>query len=214
MAILKVNPTRINLLNLKKDLKTAQKGYNLLKDKSDGLMKKFMEVIQETKDLRSKVEKDLSKAFNSYLRASGAMSQKAMDSALMLPNTKIELEVSTHSIMSVLIPSFKINKEGNAFSYGFLETSGDLDNAILKFDKVFPDLVRLAELEKTVENLAEEIEKTRRRVSALENTMIPNLKETIRFIYMRLEEQARDAVVSTMRIKAMIVEREEAKALN
>ncbi len=114
--------------------------------------------------------------------------------------------------MSVVIPSFKMKKEGSAFSYGFLETSGDLDNAVFKLEKLFPDLVKLAELEKTVENLAVEIEKTRRRVSALENTMIPNLEETIRFIYMRLEEQARDAVVSTMRIKAMIVEREESQA--
>lgn len=210
--ILKVNPTRISLLNLKKDLKTAEKGYKLLKDKRDGLMKKFMEIVQETKELKMAVEKELPEFFKLYFTATAQTPQKFLDSAFVLPNAKVNLKVSSRSVMSVPIPSFELEKEGQAFSYGFLETSGDLDTAIRKLEKIFPKLIKLAELEKTMENLATEIEKTRRRTSALENTMIPNLKETIKFIYNRLEEQARDTVVSTMRIKAMILAREEQNA--
>jgi len=206
--ILKVTPTRITLLNLKKELKVANKGYKLLKDKRDGLMKKFMVTVKEARVLRESVESRLGGAFNSYIRATAMMTEKTTDIAFMLPNGKIDLDVKVRSVMSVLIPEFKIKKEGNAFSYGFLETSGDLDNAIMKFDEVFPDVIRLAELEKAAEELASEIEKTRRRVSALENIRIPNIKDTTRFITMRLEEQARDAIVATMRVKAMIVAKE------
>lgn len=205
--ILKVNPTRISLLNLKKELKVAKKGHKLLKDKRDGLMKKFLETVREARTLRTRVEEGLGGAFGSYIKASSVLPERTIDAAFMLPSATINLEVSVMSVMSVPIPSFSIKKEGSAFSYGFLETNGDLDNAITKFDEVFPDIVKLAELEKAAESMAEEIERTRRRVSALENTRIPNLNETIRFITQRLEEQARDAIVSTMRVKAMIMER-------
>jgi len=209
MAIIKVNPTRIALLSLKKELKVAKKGHKLLKDKRDGLVKKFMAVIYETKALRESVEDRLGSAFDSYTRATSMTSSAALNTALMVPNAKIDLEVSIRSVMSVKIPEFKIEKKGSAFSYGMLETTGDLDNAIVKFDTVFLDIIRLAQLEKTAENLAEEIEKTRRRVSALENVRIPNLNDTIKFITMQLDERGRDAVVSTMRVKAMIMAKEE-----
>ncbi|MCB9810810.1 MAG: V-type ATP synthase subunit D [Candidatus Nomurabacteria bacterium] len=206
--ILKVSPTRISLLNLKKELKVAKKGHKLLKDKRDGLIKKFMTIIFETRDLRQVVEERLGRAFDSYQRSSAMTSRLDQEIALLVPNAKTSLEVGVKNVMSVKIPEFKISKEGSAFSYGFTGTTGDLDNAIVKFDEVFVDIVRLAALEKTAENLAEEIEKTRRRVSALENVMIPNLEETIKFITMQLDERARDAVVSTMRVKAMIVAKE------
>lgn len=207
--ILKVSPTRISLLNLKKELKVAKKGHKLLKDKRDGLIKKFMVVIYQARDLRRSVDLRLGSAFDSYQRSSALTPRQAQETALLVPNAKTALEVDVKTVMSVKIPEFKITKEGSAFSYGFLDASGDLDNAINKFDEVFVDIVRLAELEKTAENLADEIEKTRRRVSALENVMIPNLEETIKFITMQLDERARDAVVSTMRVKAMIVAKEE-----
>ncbi len=206
--ILKVTPTRITLLNLKKELKVAKKGHKLLKDKRDGLMKKFMQTVKDARSLRAEVEKKLGGAFNSYVKATAMMTEKTTDVAFMLPNSKISLDVRVKSVMSVPIPEFKVKKEGIAFSYGLLETSGDLDNAIMKFDEVFPQIIKLSELEKAAEELALEIEKTRRRVSALENIRIPNIEETIRFITMRLEEQARDAVVATMRVKAMIVAKE------
>jgi len=206
--ILKVSPTRVSLLTLKKELKLAQKGHKLLKDKRDGLVKKFMVVIYEAKALRESVEVRLGSAFDSYTRASAMTAAAALDTAFMAPNAKIDLGVKIQSVMSVKIPEFTVEKTGSAFSYGMLETTGDLDNAIVKFDEVFVDILRLAQLEKTAEMLAEEIEKTRRRVSALENVRIPNLQDTIKFITMQLDERNRDAVVSTMRVKAMILAKE------
>jgi len=209
MAIQKVSPTRVSLLRLKKELKTAQKGHKLLKDKRDGLVKKFMAVIYEAKAVRESVEARLGSAFDSYTRASAMTAAAALDTAFMAPNAQIDLGVKIQSVMSVKIPEFTVEKTGSAFSYGMLETTGDLDNAIVKFDEVFVDILRLAQLEKTAEMLAEEIEKTRRRVSALENVRIPNLQDTIKFITMQLDERNRDAVVSTMRVKAMILAKEE-----
>lgn len=209
MALLKVSPTRVALLRLKKELKVAKKGHKLLKDKRDGLVKKFMTAIYETRDLRKSVEKKLGSAFDSYTRASSMTASASLNTALMVPNAKVDLDVKVNSVMSVKIPEFKIEKEGSAFSYGMLETTGDLDNAMVKFDAVFVDILKLAEMEKAAENLAEEIEKTRRRVSALENVRIPNLEDTIKFITMQLDERNRDAVVSTMRVKAMILAKEE-----
>ncbi len=206
--ILKVNPTRIALLSLKKEYKVAKKGHKLLKDKRDGLVKKFMTIIYEAKSLRESVEVRLGSAFDSYTRASSMTASAALNTALMATNAKIELEVKVNNVMSVKIPQFKVSKTGSAFSYGMLETTGDLDNAMVKFDEVFVDILNLAELEKSAESLADEIEKTRRRVSALENVRIPNLEETIKFITMQLDERGRDAVVSTMRVKAMIMAKE------
>jgi len=171
-------------------------------------MKKFMSLIREARDLRESVEERLGDAFNAYTKASALMHEKTIDVAFLIPGTKIDLDVQVKTIMSVPIPQFSIKKEGSPFSYGILETNGNLDNAVAKFDDVFADIIKLAELEKTAENLAEEIERTRRRVSALENTRIPNLGDTIRFITQQLEERARDAVVSTMRVKAMIIAKE------
>ena len=210
--ILKVSPTRVSLLTLKKELKLAQKGHKLLKDKRDGLVKKFMVVIYEAKALRESVEVRLGSAFDSYTRASAMTAAAALDTAFMAPNAKIDLGVKIQSVMSVKIPEFTVEKTGSAFSYGMLETTGDLDNAIVKFDEVFVDILRLAQLEKTAEMLAEEIEKTRRRVSALENVRIPNLQDTVKFITMQLDERNRDAVVSTMRVKAMILAKESGTA--
>ncbi len=204
MSILKVNPTRINLLNLKKELKTAQKGHKLLKDKRDGLMQRFMQIIHETRALRIEIDTEVKQALTVYVRASSMITPKLLDAAFLLPEARISIDVTKQSVMSVPIPHFTVSQEGEATSYGFLDTNGDLDVAVTKLEHIFPKLVRLAELEKTIENLAEEIERTRRRTSALENTRIPNLKDTIRFINLRLEEQARDAVVSAMRIKDMI----------
>ena len=209
MSILKVTPTRITLLNLKKELVVAEKGYKLLKDKRDGLMKKFIEIIKTTRSLRESVEEELGDAFISYTKANALLNEKVIDTAFVLPNTTTNLDVAVKNVMSVPIPQFNIKKEGSAFCYGMLETNGGIDDAIVKFDKVFPDIIKLAELEKSAENLAQEIERTRRRVSALENTRIPNLKDTIRFITGQLEERARDAVVSTMRVKAMILAKED-----
>jgi len=206
--IRKVNPTRINLLNLKRELKVARRGHKLLKDKRDGLMKKFMGTIRRTKELRGAVEEEMSDLFRSYTRASVAMSRTSVSTAFMLPNARITIDVTNASIMSVETPLFTLKREGSLLSYGMLETHGELDAAIVKLDALFPHLIELAQLEKTITNLATEIERTRRRASALENTRIPSLASAIRFITSRLEEQARDTIVGAMRIKAMIVAKE------
>ena len=138
MAILKVNPTRVSLLRLKKEHKVAKKGHKLLKDKRDGLVKKFMAVIYETRDLRASVEERLGSAFDSYTRATSMTSAAALNTALMVPNAKIDLDVAIKSVMSVKIPEFKVEKSGSAFSYGMLETTGDLDNAMVLIPKLAP----------------------------------------------------------------------------
>ncbi len=202
----KVSPTRIALLNLKSELKTARKGHKLLKDKRDGLIQKFIETVHSARELRDSVEENLAKAFDSYERASAMTSAKDMDAALMLPGAEVDINVSFEKIMSVNVPVFDVQKSGTAFSYGLLDTTGDLDNAVKQFDSLFESIIKLAEMEKKIENLAREIEVTRRRVSALENIMIPELENQIKFVEMQLEERARDATVSTMKVKAMITE--------
>jgi V/A-type H+/Na+-transporting ATPase subunit D len=204
----KTSPTRINLLNQKKDLKTAQKGYKLLKDKRDGLMKKFMEVIKQTKDQRRMVEKELSFVFHNYIRASSILDHRFIVTALAGTGAKIKLKADYHNLMSVPIPEINSSLEGNPLNYSYLETNGDLDTAINRLAEILPALMKLAEMETTIENLSLEIEKTRRRTSALEHKMIPTLEKNIRFISDRLEEQGRETIVRTMRIKAMVTANE------
>ncbi len=205
----KVSPTRIALLNLKKELKVAKKGHKLLKDKRDGLIKTFMRVIYEARDKRRQVEAELGGAFTSYLRARSLTPAQQMNAAFMVPNTQIDLSVKVRNVMSVPVPEFTLDKSGHSFAYSLTDTTGDLDRAMLAFDTAFLHILELAALEKSAENLAVEIERTRRRVSALENIMIPELQGTIKFVAQQLEERARDAIVSTMRVKAMIVANEE-----
>lgn len=208
MALLKVSPTRIELLNLKKRLASAKRGHRLLKDKRDGLMKEFMTTIRDARLLRERVSERLDIAFRHYVRGQITMPRRVAESALMVPNAKVSITMELKNVMSVAVPELRAHKSGSLLSYGFLETSGELDKAIIHLDQTLLDLLQLAGLEKRAELLAYEIEKTRRRVSALEHVMIPNLEETIKFIGMRLEEQARDAVVATMCVKAMIEARE------
>lgn len=213
MAVLKVNPTRVNLLSLRKRVKTAQRGHKLLKDKRDGLMKQFMELIRETKSLREEVEKDMSDVFADFIRAGAIMSPSALEAALLSSTAKLDLSVETKNVMSVHIPQFKTTFSGKTIGFTTTGTSSALETALEKLQDLFPRLVKLAELEKAAEDLADEIEKTRRRVNTLEHRMIPDLKDTVRFITMKLEESARDSLVSVMRIKAMIEAKEKEAAL-
>jgi len=211
MAKLDVKPTRMELLNLKKRLKSAQRGHKLLKDKQDGLMQKFMGIIREAKVTRREVEEKLGSAFKNFMFASSMMDPAMLETALLYPSAKMELEVETKNVMSVHIPYFKIKQEGDILNYGYLQTSAELDMALKSFQDVFPLLMRLAEIEKQAERLAEELETTRRRVNALEYKMIPDLTETLKFISMKLAEQERSTIVGVMVIKAMIEAAEEMK---
>ncbi len=212
MAILKVNPTRVNLLSLRKRVKTAQRGHKLLKDKRDGLMKQFMELIRETKTLREDLEKQMSAVFADFLKAGAIMSPSALAAALLSSTSKLDLSVETKNVMSVHIPQFAAEFSGKSIGFTTIGTSSALELALGKLQDLFPKLLRLAEYEKAAEALADEIEKTRRRVNTLEHRMIPDLKDTVRFITMKLEESARDSLVSVMRIKAMIEAKEKEAA--
>lgn len=204
MARLDIKPTRMELLNLKKRLKSAVRGHKLLKDKQDGLMSSFMKTIKEAKSLRKEIEIILGKSFKNFMQASAMMHPEILESALLFPSLKTELEVETKNVMSVRIPFFKLKQEGDILNFGYLQTSAELDIALQAFMEAFPSLIHLAEIEKQAEALAKELETTRRRVNALEHKMIPDQKETIKFITMKLAEAERATKISTMIVKKQI----------
>ena len=214
MAILKVNPTRMELTKLKKRHKTAVRGHKLLKDKRDEMVRQFMLLIRKNRKLRIEVEKALSSALADFVLARVAMTKDAMDEALLFPLREVDLEVSKTNIMSVNVPKIDYQEKNRVqefFPYGMLSTSAELDSASAEFSKVLPSMVELAELEKTCNMLADEIEKTRRRVNALEYVMIPQLEETIKYIKMKLDENERGSLTRLMKTKDMIQKREAAQ---
>jgi V/A-type H+/Na+-transporting ATPase subunit D len=204
MALLRVNPTRMSLMDLKRRAKSAQRGHKLLKDKQDGLMKQFLQIIREAREMRRQVEEELGKAFHAFLHASAWMSDADMHNALSSPRTMTELTVETKNVMSVRIPVFSLRQTGGGRPYGLPMTNALLDEATTAFERAFPLLIALAQIEKQAENMAIELETTRRRVNALEHKMIPDLNETVKYIKMKLDESERGAIVGTMRVKASI----------
>ena len=210
MAILNVNPTRMELTNLKRKLVTARRGHKLLKDKRDELMRRFLDLVRENKKLRIEVEEGIKQANVAMSVARCVMSDKALDVALMLPTQEMSLEVGEKNVMSVMIPvfdvRFKTADENDIYSYGFAETSGDLDTAVKALSDIMPKMIRLAEIEKSCRLMADEIEKTRRRVNALEHVMIPQYEETIKYISMKLDENERSTTTRLMKVKDMMLE--------
>jgi V/A-type H+-transporting ATPase subunit D len=209
MAKLNVNPTRMELTGLKGRLKTAKRGHKLLKDKQDELMKKFIDYVKKNMELRVAVEKELTVAFKNFLIARAVMSSEVLEESIMYPTQKVNLEMSTKNIMSVNSPIFNLVREDNKeassiYPYGFATTSGELDGAIFSLQEVFDKLVELAQVEKTCQLMADEIEKTRRRVNALEYVMIPQLIETVKYITMKLDENERGSRVRLMKVKEMM----------
>ena len=209
MAVMNVNPTRMELTNLKRKLVTARRGHKLLKDKRDELMRRFLELVRENKTLRLKVEAGIKRANSHMALARSVMSDEALSVALMMPAQKMELDVSEKNIMSVIVPQFraevKAAKDGEIYSYGYAFTSCDLDDAVLALSEIMPDLLKLAEIEKTCQLLASEIEKTRRRVNALEHVMIPQYEDTIKYITMKLDENERSSTTRLMKVKDMML---------
>ena len=206
-----VTPTRMVLNQLKGRLKTARRGHKLLKDKRDELMRQFMDVVRLNKELRRKVEEGMTGAFASLTEASTIMSPEMLEQALLYPRQSVELGMSFKNIMSVNVPVYSFRTKNNdpseIYPYGFAQTSGELDDALEKLAKVFEDMLELAQVEKTMQLLAEEIEKTRRRVNALEYVMIPNFEESIRYISMKLEENESSTKVRLMKVKDMVLEK-------
>ncbi len=207
MAKLKVNPTRMALSELKLRLVTAKRGHKLLKDKQDELMRQFINLIKENKKLSVEVEKELSESFKSFLLASATMSPLFLESAVSFPKEKLSVEIKSKNIMSVNVPEMKFVKEemeGSIFPYGFVQTSAELDDTVIKLQKVLDNLLSLAEIEKSCQLMADEIEKTRRRVNALEYSTIPNLEETVKDIRMKLDENERATITRLMKVKQML----------
>lgn len=207
MALLRVNPTRMELSRLKKRLKVAVRGHKLLKDKRDEMVRRFMELIRENKRLREETEEILIRALNSFLKARLSMPPEEMEEALMFPAREINIMTSRKNIMSVDVPeiTFEEVERTDAFlPYGFITTSGELDLSIIALKDALPNMLKLAGIEKTCDMLADEIEKTRRRVNALEYVLIPQLKETIKYIVMKLDENERGNLTRLMKMKDIL----------
>ncbi len=209
MANTQINPTRMELTRLKKKLATALRGHKLLKDKRDELMRQFLELVRENKALRERVEENIKKANKNFVLARATMSEESLYTALLAPKQDISIDVSSKNVMSVDIPVFDIKTrtpdKNDIFSYGFAFTSADLDDAVLSLSDVLPDLLRLAEVEKSCQLMAAEIEKTRRRVNALEHVMIPDTREKIKYITMKLDENERSTQTRLMKVKDMML---------
>lgn len=210
MASTQVNPTRMELTRLKRKLVTAIRGHKLLKDKRDELMRQFLELVRENKVLREKVEKGIHAANKNFVIAKAGMSGEVLDVAMMAPKQEVYLETASRNVMSVEIPVFdyktRTSDVNDIYSYGFAFTSSDLDDAVKSLADILPDMLRLAECEKSCQLMASEIEKTRRRVNALEHVMIPQMQESIKYITMKLDENERSTQIRLMKVKDMMLE--------
>ena len=210
MPGINVNPTRQELTRLKHRLRTCVRGHKLLKDKRDELMKQFMDTVRENRALRAKVEEGLMQAHNAFTVAAALMSSEAMEQALLYPKQAVALDMGVANIMSVNVPTYQFRTRnddpGEIYPYGFAATSGELDTAVDALARVFQDMLKLAQMEKAAQLLSEEIQKTRRRVNALEYVKIPQMEEAIKYITMKLEENERAATIRLMKVKDMLLE--------
>ena len=204
-----INPTRMELTRLKGRLRTAQRGHKLLKDKRDELMKQFMDVVRENRALRRKVEESLMRANGSFTVAAALMSPEMLEQSLLYPKESVSVDMTFQNIMSVDVPRYQFHTKsqaaGEVYPYGFAQTSGELDDAVDEMARVFQDMLRLAEVEKTSQLLAQEIEKTRCRVNALEYVKIPEMQANIKYITMKLDENERANTIRLMKVKDMLL---------
>jgi len=207
---LDVNPTRQELLRLKKRLQLARKGHKLLKDKQDELVRHFLEIIEDTKKLRMQADREILSVYQSYAMAEGVVGGAALEQLFAIPGAQTELQSDTRTIMNLKVPRFQARITGDPYDYGTASSSVLVDRSVEKYSGLLQTLLRLAELEKTSLLLAEEIERTRRRVNALEYILIPNITETIRYITMKLSEMERSNLTRIMKVKDMIQARAEA----
>lgn len=209
MATKTINPTRMELTRLKARLKTATRGHKLLKDKRDELMRQFLEIVRRNRELRIRVEEGLSKANSALTVASAIMSPDMLEQSLLYPKQSVELNMTFKNVMSVNVPIYDFKTKNDdpteIYPYGFAQTSGELDDALFAMANVFNDMLELAQVEKTMQLLASEIEKTRRRVNALEYVMIPEMQTNIKYISMKLEENDRSTKVRLMKVKDMVL---------
>ncbi len=205
-----VTPTRMELTRIKRKLLTARRGHKLLKDKRDELMRQFLNLVRENKELREKVEEAIREANRSFALARSGMSDEAVRVAFMTPKQEVTLDVTTRNVMSVEVPVYsyetRTSDGADIFSYGYAFTSGDLDAGVARLQEILPDMLKLAESEKSCQLMAAEIEKTRRRVNALEHVLIPDMEDNIKYITMKLDENERSTQIRLMKVKDMMLE--------
>ena len=204
---LQVNPTRMELLHLRRKLALARRGHDLLKDKQDELMTRLLNLIKVLRELRERVEKELEIALKRVIFAYAGSEPQEIEIALMLPSKEFKIDLQYMQILNLKVPKFVESISGEMICYGFAQTPGELDAALVALDRVVKDLLELAEKEKALELLAREIEKTRQRVNALEYIVIPKIENTIKFIDMVLEEMAREEFTRLKKIKRVMEER-------
>jgi V/A-type H+-transporting ATPase subunit D len=204
---LAVNATRMELLRLRKRLGLARRGHKLLKDKQDELMKRFMGLVTQIKELRLSVEEELEQSFKRFLVARSMGGGEVVETAVSLPTRKTNVEVGRQRVMNLVVPVFELKSEGKVASYGLATTPAELDTALMAMEKALSRMVELASKEKALELIGDEIARTRRRVNALEYILIPNLEETIRYVSMKLSEMERGNLTRLMRVKEMVREK-------
>lgn len=207
MARLNVKPTRMELNILKERLKTATRGHKLLKDKRDELMRRFIEAVRENDRLRQKVEAALVDNMQDFVMAKSLESDLMVEEIFAVPTREVMLHIEEENVMSVRVPELHARidnpygyDEGDVV-YSYLASNSQMDSTIQEMGDLLPDLLKLAEIEKSCQLMADEIEKTRRRVNGLEYATIPDLKETIYYIEMKLEEAERANLVRIMKVK-------------
>ncbi len=209
MARLAVNPTRMELRRLKDRLKTAQRGHKLLKDKSDEMIRQFMNYVRQNKQLREEIEDELRRALQKFMFAGAMRPVQEIEQALAMPSYKVDVSIGTKNVMGVDVPDISITPSASneLLPYNFVSTSAETDEAIITISNLIEKMLKLAEIEKTCNMLANEIEKNRRRVNALEYVVIPQLEETIKYIVMKLDENERANLIRLMKVKTMIENR-------
>jgi len=208
MAVMRVNPTRMELKRLKERLKTAVRGHKLLKDKTDEMVRRFVAIAKQNKDLREQVEAELGDALRTFMFAKAMTDTTVAEEALMMPARVVSLSCSKKTLMNVPIPVIEISEKGrDIYPYSFLSVTSEMDSSVSVMNQLLTKLIKLAEVEKTTNMLADEIEKNKRRVNALENVLIPQTKETIKYIKMKLDENERASIVRLMKVKTIIQNR-------
>lgn len=206
MAI-RANPNRMQLLRFRKRLVLAKRGHKLLKDKQEELMRRFLGVVHDASELRHRVEEQLAGAYQAFISARMEMDEGSMASALAFSRQLVELKADREQVMNLKVPKFTVEFPSDAErGYGYADTTGELDRALELYAEVLPEMMSLAEIEKSVQLLAAELEKTRRRVNALEYILVPDLEETIKFISTRLSEMERETTTRLMKIKDIVRE--------
>ena len=202
--LMNVSSTRMELLRLRRRVALAIRGHRLLSEKRDEISRQLMKIVKDIRQLRRQVEERLLETCRRFMLARSSMEPEDIKVALEVPTKKLTMTIKLASIMNVKVPQMAKEISGEIICYGFATTSGELDVALMSLEKAFDDLIKLAEKEKQAQLLAIELRMTRRRVNVLENILIPELQETIKFIYSKLAEVERDNTTRLMKITDII----------